>query len=51
MRLRTSCLIISAVACLIALFACSRESSIVENPLLQNNHSIIFAFTHPFENP
>ena len=51
MRLRTSCLIISAVACLIALFACSRESSIVENPLLQNNHSIVFAFTHPFENP
>ena len=51
MRLRTSCLIISAVACLIALFACSRESSIVENTRLRNNHSIVFAFTHPFENP
>ena len=51
MRMRTSCLIISAVACLIALFACSRESSIVENARLRNNHSIVFAFTHPFENP
>ena len=51
MRMRTSCLIISAVACLIALFACSRESSIVENPRLRDNHSIVFAFTHPFENP
>lgn len=51
MRMRTSCLIISAVACLIALFACSRESSIVENTRLRNNHSIVFAFTQPFENP
>ena len=51
MRIRTSCLIISGIACLIALFACSRESSIVENALLRNNHSIVFAYTHPFENP
>ena len=50
MRTRTSCLIISGIACLIALFACSRESSIVENALLRNNHSIVFAYTHPFEN-
>ena len=49
--MRTSCLIISAVACLIALFACSRESSIVENPRLRNNHSIVFASTQPFEDP
>ena len=41
----------SAVACLITLFACSRESSIVENPRLRDNHSIVFAFTQPFENP
>lgn len=50
MRLRNSCLILALAACLVALFACSRESSIVENVRLRNNHSIVFAFDHPFEN-
>jgi hypothetical protein len=50
MRLRISCLILALVACIAALYGCSRESSIVENPRLRNNHSIVFAFDHPFDN-
>ena len=50
MRLRISCLILALVACIAALYGCSRESSIVENPRLRDNHSIVFAFTHPFDN-
>ncbi|MBO4435368.1 MAG: hypothetical protein J5791_00565 [Fibrobacter sp.] len=50
MRLRISCLILALVACIAALYGCSRESSIVENPRLRDNHSIVFAFAHPFDN-
>ena len=50
MRLRISCLILALVACIAALYGCSRESSIVENPRLRDNHSIVFAFDHPFDN-
>ena len=50
MRLRFSCLILTLVACLAVLFGCSRESSVMENVNLRNNHSIVFAFDHPFEN-
>ena len=35
----------------ILLFGCSRESSIKENLNLRNNHSIVFAFRHSFDNP
>ena len=51
MRLKTSCLLLFAIACLATLFGCSRESSIVEDVRLRNNHSIVFAFDHPFDNP
>lgn len=34
-----------------ALVSCSRESSIKENVNLRNNHSVVFAFNKPFENP
>ena len=50
MRLRISCLVFALVASLAALYGCSRESSIVENVRLRNNHSIVFAFSHPFDN-
>ena len=50
MRLRFSCLLLTLVASLAVLFGCSRESSIMENVNLRNNHSIVFAFDHPFEN-
>ena len=50
MRLRISCIILALVACMATLYGCSRESSIVENPRLRNNHSIVFGFDHPFEN-
>jgi len=50
MRLRISYLFFALAACLAALYGCSRESSIVENIRLRNNHSIVFAFDHPFEN-
>ncbi|MCQ2060096.1 MAG: hypothetical protein MJY47_00725 [Fibrobacter sp.] len=35
----------------ILLNGCSRESSIRENVTLRNNHSVVFASTHPFEKP
>ena len=50
MRLRISCLILALAACIAVLYGCSRESSIVENPRLRNNHSIVFAFDKPFDN-
>lgn len=50
MRLRISCLILALVACIAALYGCSRESSIVENVHLRDNHSIVFAFNKPFDN-
>ena len=50
MRMRISCLIFALVACLATLYGCSRESSIVENTRLRDNHSIVFAFDHPFDN-
>ncbi|MBR1745032.1 MAG: hypothetical protein IJ734_03440, partial [Fibrobacter sp.] len=48
--MRISCLIFALVACLATLHGCSRESSIVENARLKDNHSIVFAFDHPFDN-
>ncbi len=33
------------------LFGCSRESSVKENVSLRNNHSRVFAFKEPIENP
>ena len=33
------------------LFGCSRESSVKENVNLRNNHSRVFAFKEPIENP
>ena len=50
MRLRISCLILALAACIAVLYGCSRESSIVENARLRNNHSIVFALNTPFEN-
>lgn len=35
----------------IIFFGCSRESTIKENLNLRDNHSIVFAFRHSFENP
>ena len=35
----------------LALFGCSRESSVKENVNLKNNHSRVFAFNEPIEDP
>lgn len=35
----------------LALFGCSRESSVKENVNLKNNHSRVFAFNKPIEDP
>lgn len=51
MHMKNSCLLLALAICLVALFGCSRESSITEDTRLKNNHSIVFAFDHPFENP
>lgn len=48
MRLR---LFLAFIACTLLFFGCSRESSIKENVNLRNNHSVVFAFRTPFEDP
>ena len=39
------------LSAMLALFGCSRESSVKENVNLKNNHSRVFAFNTPIENP
>ena len=39
------------LSAMLAFFGCSRESSVKENVNLKNNHSRVFAFNTPIENP
>ena len=51
MRLKSLILLFGIFLGLISLNSCSRESSIKENVNLRNNHSVVFIFRAPFENP
>lgn len=51
MRLKTLFLLFGLILCTMALVNCSRESSIKENVNLRNNHSVVFIYKTPFENP
>lgn len=51
MRLKTLFLLFGLILCTTALVNCSRESSIKENVNLRNNHSVVFVYKTPFENP
>ena len=51
MRLKTLFLWLVLVLSVISLVNCSRESSIKENVNLRNNHSVVFVYSTPFENP
>ena len=51
MRLKTLFLLFVLVLSVMSLVNCSRESSIKENVNLRNNHSVVFIYKTPFENP
>ena len=51
MRLKSLFLLFGFFLTLVSLNSCSRESSIKENVNLRNNHSVVFIFRAPFENP
>lgn len=51
MRLKTLFLLLVLVLSVMSLVNCSRESSIKENVNLRNNHSVVFIYSTPFENP
>ena len=51
MRLKSLFLLFGLTLCIMSLVNCSRESSIKENVNLRNNHSVVFIYKAPFENP
>jgi len=51
MRLVKCCLLLTMALCMAVMVSCSRESSIKENVNLRNNHSVVFAFNRPFDDP
>lgn len=51
MGFKSSSLLLALIIFVVSLVGCSRESSIKENVNLKNNHSVVFAFNHPIENP
>ena len=51
MRVPQFLLFTLGLSAMMALFGCSRESSVKENVNLKNNHSRVFAFNTPIENP
>lgn len=51
MRLKSLFLLFGLILCMTFLVNCSRESSIKENVNLRNNHSVVFVYRAPFENP
>ena len=51
MRLKSLFLLFGLTLCILSLVNCSRESSIKENVNLRNNHSVVFIYKTPFENP
>ena len=51
MRLKGLYLLFGLALCAMTLVNCSRESSIKENVNLRNNHSVVFVYRAPFENP
>ena len=51
MRLKSLYLLFGLALCAMSLVNCSRESSIKENVNLRNNHSVVFIYRAPFENP
>lgn len=51
MRLKSLFLLFGLTLCILSLVNCSRESSIKENVNLRNNHSVVFVYKTPFENP